>query len=150
MCVGAKWIDACIVNASSRGLGLQVSRPPQRGTYVEIRKGSHVVVARVVWANGHRFGVCAQDAIDVDLIAAEALSGDKQRDKTSNQASAPKWKDLPKRFDENAERSRFLARTIEFGSLAIAVTVAAAFLFQALQNALVEPLGRVLSGLAVT
>lgn len=145
MSVGGSWVDACIVNVSSRGLGLQTSRPPPRGTYVEIHKGRQVIVARVIWANGHKFGVCAQDSIDLELIAAVDLPGARRSTNRSTQATLPNWKPLPKRFDVKADRSRAFSRIMEFAALGVAITFAAAFLFQALQGALVEPFERVLS-----
>ncbi len=65
------WHDACIVDLSRRGAGLQVATAPPRGSYVEISRGAYHIVARVMWSRGHRFGVSAQDDIPVDLIAAE-------------------------------------------------------------------------------
>jgi hypothetical protein len=55
---GNAWSDVCLVNLSSRGAGLQCATPPGPGSYVEIKRGSNVViVGRVAWSHGHRFGI---------------------------------------------------------------------------------------------
>ena len=54
---GATWHDACILNISSRGMLMQAGVPPVRGSYLEIRRGPVLVVARVMWTKQHRFGV---------------------------------------------------------------------------------------------
>ena len=62
------WHDARILNLSSRGLMLQTDRPPERGAYLEVRRGAHVIVARVVWTEARRVGLKAQDVLPVDAI----------------------------------------------------------------------------------
>lgn len=41
---GSAWSDVCLVNLSSRGAGLQCAAPPSTGTYVEIKRGSNVLI----------------------------------------------------------------------------------------------------------
>lgn len=148
MRAGATWSDACIVNASSRGFGMQSAQPPTRGTFVEVRKGHHCIVARVVWASGHRFGVRTQDLIDLHAITAEGVSGNKQRSENIEAQAAPvRAKDLPERSDQTAERSRFLARSMEHAWVALAALTAAVFLFDGLQQAFAKPMSRIISGL---
>lgn len=69
--VGAGWHDGCILNVSSRGLMMQAAEPPPRGSYLEIRRGALVIVARVMWAKNHRFGVKSQDKLPVDAIVSD-------------------------------------------------------------------------------
>ena len=49
---GSSWSDACILNVSSRGLMIHTGRPISHGSKLEIRRGDHVIVARVVWRDG--------------------------------------------------------------------------------------------------
>lgn len=72
MHAGGGWHDTCILNVSSRGLLLQAAAPPAKGTYLEIRRGPHVIMARVVWTKSHRFGVKTQDVVRLDAITGEA------------------------------------------------------------------------------
>ena len=76
---GVSWHDVCVLNVSVHGVGIQAAEPPARGTYVEIRRGPHVIVARVAWAKGHRAGLRSQDPISIraivnDLGSAALLS----------------------------------------------------------------------------
>ena len=61
--VGASWNDACILNLSTRGMLVRASTALDRGSYLEIRQGGHVIVARVIWRRADRFGVQTQDPI---------------------------------------------------------------------------------------
>lgn len=71
MYIGASWSEVCIVDITSRGLGLQAARPPGRGEYVEIRRGAHTIIGRVIWSGAHRFGVAAQGTMPVYSIINE-------------------------------------------------------------------------------
>jgi hypothetical protein len=65
---GASWSDACILNISSRGLMIHTGRPISQGTVVEIRRGDHAIVARVMWRDGARAGLEAEDRVPVEEI----------------------------------------------------------------------------------
>lgn len=69
--IGGSWGDVCVRDISSRGLLLQGREAPPRGTYLEVRRGRHVVIARVVWTGEQRFGVQAQDKISVESFVAD-------------------------------------------------------------------------------
>lgn len=48
---------------------IHTGRPISHGTRVEIRRGVHVIVARVVWKDGGRAGLRAEDRVPVkDII----------------------------------------------------------------------------------
>lgn len=65
---GSWWSDACILNVSSRGLMIHTGRPISHGSKVEIRRGDHLIVARVVWRDGGRAGLRADDRVPVEDI----------------------------------------------------------------------------------
>ena len=65
---GSSWSDACILNVSSRGLMIHTGRPISHGSRVEIRRGEHVIVARVVWRDGGRAGLRAEDRVPIQDI----------------------------------------------------------------------------------
>jgi len=120
MKVGAGWHDTCILNISSRGMLLQAADPPVRGSYLEIRRGPEVIVARVMWTKTHRFGVKSQDVLSIDAIVAntalapirEAVPGGERRANTRTRLAAH-------------ERSRLQGRVMEYGfAAALAVVVA--------------------------
>lgn len=123
---GATWTDACIVNISRRGLGLQSVAPPVPGSYVEICRGDITVIACVVWVEGQRFGARTQDNVSATALV------DARRDVSevghSNRMSFEKT--LPRRATSAVhESSRASGRIIEFcfvGILAVAAASAAA------------------------
>lgn len=69
---GRGWYDANVLNISARGLMLQVAEPPPRGAYIEIRRGAHVIVGRVIWTTADRFGARAQDRLEIDSLIANS------------------------------------------------------------------------------
>ena len=138
------WHDACIVDLSSRGAGLQAANPPARGTYVEIRRGTHFFVARVMWRSSHRFGVHAQDDIPLDLAApgggaspsAEAVPGHKIERRRVRRSLA-----------ERAEASRTWGRRAQFALAALAGMAGALMAGAGVRDALAAPLEMVGSAL---
>lgn len=117
MRAGAAWGDVCLLNLSSRGVLAQAAVPPLKGAYIEVRRGSHVIVARVVWAKKHRFGALTQDPIGVDAIIADA-SGSKSNaacaevDRQSDRRAAGP----PQVAGVQHENSRLIGRAMEFCS----------------------------------
>lgn len=151
VCVNGSWTDACIIDVSARGLGLQTSRPPPRGTYVEIRNGSLLIVGRIVWANGQRFGVRTQDPLDVDAIARSAGEATKAPSPAPAKSQPlDRAKNTRTHTDQNGEKSRFLGRSMQFLSLAAAAVAAALFVVSAVEQALVKPLADILSGIGAS
>lgn len=80
----AAWADAQIVNVSSRGVMALCQSPPSRGSYVEIRRGSYVIVGCVAWSATDRFGMRARDRIEAaELVAAgDAIPSGAERRKS--------------------------------------------------------------------
>jgi hypothetical protein len=144
MRVVASWGDVCILNISSRGMQLQAARPPGRGTYVEIRRGPHVIIGCVAWTKQHRFGIKSQDVLFVDAIVAEPGDCESQRGSVAHvpaeQRSAP-------RKAASADRSRTLGRAMEFACIGVVVLAGAIALYGAAEDALATPLASVSNAL---
>jgi hypothetical protein len=145
MRVGASWSDACILDLSSRGMLVQSRSIPQRGNYLEIRRGRHVVVARVVWSLDQRFGVqtqepvCADDLLretDNSSIGAQPFSATVERRSTNRPTAA------------HHEASRRRGRTYEFGSLILFGVAAAFILLATIDKLLGRPLDALETALA--
>ncbi len=66
MRVGASWSDTAILDLSSKGLLLHSPNAPPRGSYVEVRRGQHVIIARVVWTCGGHVGLRSQDNVLIE------------------------------------------------------------------------------------
>lgn len=62
------WIDANIRNMSSRGLMLEIKNPPAKGSFIELRRGSVVIVGQVRWADDNCCGVRTQDRISAGQL----------------------------------------------------------------------------------
>jgi len=144
MLSGALWSDVCILNLSRRGVGLQCATPPVRGTYVEIRRGGHVIVGRVVWTKGHRLGLRSQDALAIETIVREPDHSSKPpQGAVVAGASARDRRSRPRVRLERHETSRIAARAMEFGVAVVAAVSVALMVFQSVEQTLAIPLARV-------
>lgn len=66
----AGWRDASILNVSSRGLMIAAPACSDPGTWVELRGGDQVIVARVVWRKGQRAGLRSDGVLPLmDIIS---------------------------------------------------------------------------------
>jgi hypothetical protein len=65
---GAQWSDTCILNMSSRGLLIHTGRAAPKGSQVELRRGDHLIVARVMWRDGARLGLQAEERVPIEDI----------------------------------------------------------------------------------
>ncbi len=142
-----KWADVRIRNASAHGMMVETEAPPQRGSYIEIRRGALIVIGRVAWSRGTRFGLRSQDVIDVDALLSPAQQGSGASCKSG--ASGERRRD-PSRLrhgPDSEARSRHIASALQyavFGGAAIISAVTAALLvgdvlsrpFQSLSKAL--------------
>ena len=138
---GVSWHDVCILNLSRRGLGIQAAEPPQRGTYVEICRGSQVIVARVMWAKGHRAGLHSQDAIAVQALVRE--------DPANDRGAAPnvERRRAPRSMQQRHERSRLIARTMEFACVGLAGLAFGLVALGSIEQALARPIAQVRAAL---
>ena len=141
----AGWSDACIVDLSRRGAGLQSSAAPRHGSYVEIRRGLHVIIARVVWSREQRFGVVAQDELPIDSIANDRRPASKP---CAIDGTRPERRRLPRSPSEQGEASRRIGQRMQFAGAILAGLAAAMIAGAEVQKALASPLGAVGSALS--
>ena len=147
MRIGASWNEVCILNISQRGLSMQATAAPPRGTYLEIRRGDHEIMACVMWANHHRFGVRTQDALVVDdIINHPKRSAAASADAAASKAVAVRATSQRK-VTERLDHSRMLSRAMEFAVIVMFAGSAAVVLFSAVAEALKRPLADVSSAL---
>ena len=120
------WSDACILNISSRGLLVYSSGFAPAGSFVEIRRGGQLVIARVVWRQNQRIGLCSPDRVHVqDIIGAETAAP--ALEATPNGDCCDR-----RRVARHEEDSRSQAQAIQFIA---AVLFGAALAFAALHAA---------------
>jgi hypothetical protein len=121
----AGWSDACILNISSRGLLIYSNGAAQQGSFVEVRRGGQLVIARVVWRKNQRIGLHSPDPVHVeDIIGADKAAAAT----VSTAAGAPMER---RRIPRDAERSRQHGRAAEFIAM---VLVGGALAFAAMAS----------------
>jgi hypothetical protein len=150
MRLGSAWRDVNILNISSRGLLLHAAPPPERGTYVEVRRGPHVIVARVVWSSQERFGVQSQDPLCIDSIISEPDRSSGGPGRALESAAVDRRaasRNRPGSSDRH-ERSRQVSRIAEYLCLATFGAFLAAVGFEAVAEALGRPISQMSGALA--
>lgn len=127
---GAAWSDACILNISSRGLMIHTGRQIAKGAQVEVRRGDHVIIARVVWRDGGRAGLRAEDRVPIEEIMTLGQSP------TLQLTAGPLER---RKVQRPPDRSRMQGRAMEFAAvIAISACLAMAGLSM-VQEAFARP-----------
>jgi hypothetical protein len=117
------WIDLSIRDLSKRGLMAEAENPPKRGHYIEIRRFDQVLVGRVVWQNGKKFGVVLADQIDFQAVI-DGTANDRGNDRRNH---ATRNTDCRARIIDKPEDWRWLGQAFErvsvigFGAGAVAM-----------------------------
>ena len=114
---GALWSDALILNVSSRGLLIRSDQPPSRGSYLEIRRGGYVMVARVVWSNAGRIGVQTQDVISAECLISDPVGA--AIPASSSATNQVERRAAPRATQVRHDSSREKARAIEFAAISL-------------------------------
>ena len=84
MRTGIGWSDATIRNLSAGGMMLQTPHPLRRSQFVEVARGRHRVVGRIVWSADSVCGLQAREQVDIAGLLApadnrpEGRSGDRR------------------------------------------------------------------------
>ena len=142
---GASWSDACILNLSSRGMMVTAPVAPSRGSYLEIRRGPYVIVARVVWADADRFGVRTQDVVAADGLInhpdRQAVAANSDGNGVIERRAAPRPSNV------KFEVSRWRARAMELWTLALLGVIGAALAVEVINGLFAGPMAVVESAL---
>jgi hypothetical protein len=113
------WTDAYILNISSRGLMIHSSRAGPQGSLVELWRGEHVIVARVMWQDGARAGLQTDERLAIEDILS--LSGSGAVSLTASEAVS----DRRVRPREEPDRRRRGKMIESIGVFIVGVTLAA-------------------------
>ena len=137
----AGWSDACILNVSSRGLMVHANLSALEGGTVEVWHRDLAISARIVWREGPKAGLHAEDRVPVDQILSLGQS-------SALQVSAEPYRGVDRRKRPRShDDSRIRARIFEFASVtAIAAALALGFSFW-VSEALAQPLATVRTAL---
>ena len=122
----AAWCDVRIHNLSSRGMLLAADRAPPTGSYIELRRGTQVVVGRVMWVKDRSFGIRSQDRLPIAQIINEP-----RLDARPARPGQDARSDVERRQERRlatehqvahrAERNRMRARGVQFAAVACVI-----------------------------
>lgn len=138
--LGDAWSDANILNMSSRGLLLHAAKPPSRGTYIEVRRGAHVIVGRVMWANADRFGVLTQDRLAIDSLIANTSTNRPPANATGGAIIERRAQPRSERLEWRYAESRDKGRALQFACIAGLAFILAACAYETVRETLSQPL----------
>ena len=145
----AGWFDICIRDISPKGLLVQGASPPRRGSYVEIRRGAHVIVAKVAWAKDQQFGLTTQDIVPVDALIHRPDAAGFGRSPAPSNDARPERRAAPRVSSEQAAaRSRHISAMIQYGFAIMFALACAVALVGFVQDSLHRSLGTVTTALA--
>jgi hypothetical protein len=145
---GATWRAANIMNISSRGVGLRAPAPPEVGTYVEITCGPHLIVARIMWVDGQRFGAFAQDTIPVESVISDSLrpgSGSNQQPGAELKLES---RPIARCLERRHQASKAAGSAMEFIFLAILAGSAALLALDMVEATVGRPMAEVTGALS--
>ena len=134
MRIDGKCTDVQVRNISSRGLLVQSREPPQRGSYIEIFKARHTIVARVVWTGNQQFGIHTSERLDVGALIGEAAPA-----RPAIPPDAPVRSLTAERVTQRLKRSRRISTAVEFGSIVACGVIAAVIMVSAVYETLSRP-----------
>jgi hypothetical protein len=142
------WIDAVVRNVSDRGMMLHSLEPLRRNQFVEITRGRHRLVGRIVWNSETASGLHAREPVDLKglLGEPEASPAPDGLDRRARPRSETTQRVVP--TAEQAEASRFMGRAFEFVFLLAAVSCVAGLAAVSIGEAFAKPLEHVQGALA--
>lgn len=132
--MGALWTDACILNISSRGLMIQATRAANEGSIIELYRGDHMIVARVVWRSGMKAGLQAEERVPVEEIMS--LSAAPNLQLTAGARPAYERRRRPRTHEQSRQRGR----AFEFASVALIGASLATGAYAMVEEAFARPL----------
>lgn len=132
------WYDVRVRNISCRGIGALSATPPSIGQYAELRRGSAVIVARVVWQHGNAFGLRSQDKIDIPArLGQSGAAKEGPFEPTSTERRRQPREDG---LVNAAEQSRHRSLMFQYSVLGVASLAAALFASSMVRDIFSTPL----------
>lgn len=140
--VAAEWQDATILNLSTRGVMFRCSAPMERGHFLELRRGGHVIVAQVIWARDGRYGAKAQGLIPIADVILD-------KPKARPRLLPVERRLVPRTIKERAESARHCGRAMEMALAGFGAICATFFLADLAYGVLGQPMRAIGSALTV-
>jgi hypothetical protein len=135
--VSGMWSNGCIHGVSDKGLLISSINPPAIGAYVDIRRGTLVIIGRVVSSGGSRFRVRTQDPVSVAALANEPVL--KSRPAASDRRTLTR-EESGRSAIQQAERNRQRSSAFQFVCFTIVALGIAYFAASCCYQALAGPL----------
>jgi hypothetical protein len=128
------WTDTCILNISSRGVMIHSARAGPQGSVVELWRGEHVIVARVMWQDGARAGLQTDDRLAVDEILS--LGGSAAMMLTASDSLPRERRGRPRQEPDRRNQGRI----VEFVGVVLVGCIFAATAYGMIEQALARPM----------
>lgn len=138
------WRDLQILNLSEGGLRGRCLDAPERGAYLEIRRGHRIIVAKVVWSHGDQFGMASQTHIDIPAFVKQA---ELAQAFDVSAATRPFERRSSPRKTTNADFSRYRGRALEFFGVLAAIAVLVSTVGDVVSHGLRSSMTKVEAGL---
>lgn len=138
---GSQREDVRIVDLSGGGLCLLGANSHRRGEYVELNRGNHSIVGRVVWATSQKLGLVAQDKIPIEALISDP--------NCLIELSPAALSAVTMRNVKLQDSSRFVALAIQTSALAFAGGCAALLAVSLVQDAFARPMHSIAAALGV-
>lgn len=148
MRTGSAWVDINLLNLSTRGALAQTAMPPPRGTYIEVRRGSHRITARVVWTEERRFGFVTQDPIAIDDVISEPECSDRKNQSCNSREIDSRLTVRKPDISDEHDRNRLWARSMEFCLVGLVGGIFAYIAFGLVYSVMSAPISQVQSALS--
>jgi hypothetical protein len=132
-----QWSDARILNISSHGLLIQSASPAPEGSTMQILRGDHLIIARVMWSEAGRAGLQTEERLPVEHILSL-----KQSRPLQLIASNGALRDHSGRSRAMAHNRNMSGRAIEFVGVLVIGAVLTASGWAMAESALAAPLAR--------
>ncbi|MEH3048214.1 PilZ domain-containing protein [Sphingomonas adhaesiva] len=152
MRVGSAWTDVVIHNVSSRGLMGGCDTPPAPGSYIEVRRGTIVIVGRVMWGKGRFFGVRTQDRISVKALIDEPRLAGRPQPKAQDAGTERRAENRlahEARMARSVERSRAFSSMFQYVGIVLTIIAAVGLGGSIIYGALTEKVATVTQALEV-
>ena len=119
MLADSSWSEVVIHNVSYGGALVASDNAPERGTYIEIRRGRQSIIGRVVWRKDRFFGIQAQGRLDIAALINEPRLASRPRSANDPESScerrAQPRMDADARIARKLESSRRWSAVFQFG-----------------------------------
>ena len=134
------WGDVCIHSVCARDLIASSGQPPSRGSYVDIRRGTLVIIGHVTWIDGWRFGIRTQDTVSAAALVAEpVLRKRPSGNKLAPDRRSPTRAETERRTRHRVEQNRVFASAFQFVCVVVAGVSFAAFAAVQVYHVLARP-----------